>query len=68
MLEGILCGLIAFAAGYVLIMRMMARRADVLHGEFIKPEGRDVMGSARFPYWLALRALCGMSGSASGKV
>lgn len=46
MLEVILCGLIAFAAGYVSIMRMMARRADVLHGEFIHPEGRDRLVSA----------------------
>jgi hypothetical protein len=36
MFEGILLGLIVFAVGYTLAMRVMARRADVLHGEFIQ--------------------------------
>jgi fatty acid desaturase len=39
MLEGILLGLIVFAVGYTLAMRLMARRADVLHGEFIQNDG-----------------------------
>jgi hypothetical protein len=39
MFEGIICGFIVFAAGYTLAMRVMARRADVLHGEFIQPNG-----------------------------
>jgi hypothetical protein len=37
MFEGILLGLIVFAVGYALAMRIMARRADVLHDEFIQP-------------------------------
>jgi hypothetical protein len=37
MFEGIICGFIVFAVGYTLAMRVMARRADVLHGEFIQP-------------------------------
>lgn len=40
MFEGILLGLIVFAVGYTLAMRMMARRADVLHGEFIQSDER----------------------------
>jgi hypothetical protein len=39
MFEGIICGFIVFAVGYTLAMRVMARRADVLHGEFIQPDG-----------------------------
>jgi hypothetical protein len=39
MFEGVICGFIVFAAGYTLAMRVMARRADVLHGEFIQPNG-----------------------------
>jgi hypothetical protein len=39
MFEGIIGGLIVFAIGYTLAMRVMARRADVLHGEFIQPNG-----------------------------
>lgn len=35
MLEAILLGLIVFAAGYTVAMRGMARKANVLHGEFI---------------------------------
>jgi len=40
MFEGILVGLIVFAVGYTLAMRVMARRADVLHGEFIQSDER----------------------------
>lgn len=40
MLEGIILGFLVFVAGYVLLMRLMARRADVLHGEFIEDNGR----------------------------
>lgn len=40
MFEGTLLGLIVFAVGYTLAMRMMARRADVLHGEFIQSDER----------------------------
>lgn len=36
MFEGVLLGLIVFTVGYTLAMRIMARRADVLHGEFIQ--------------------------------
>lgn len=39
MFEGILFGFLVFAAAYVILMRVMARRADVLHGEFIQPDG-----------------------------
>lgn len=35
MFEGIICGFIAFAVGYGVLMRIMSRRADVLYGEFI---------------------------------
>jgi hypothetical protein len=38
MFEGIICGFIVFAVGYVGFMRLMARRADVLHGEFIQSD------------------------------
>jgi hypothetical protein len=40
MFEGILLGLILFVVGYTLAMRLMARRADVLHGEFIQADQR----------------------------
>jgi len=40
MLEGIIFGFVIFVAGYVMLMRQMARRADVLHGEFIQGHGR----------------------------
>jgi hypothetical protein len=36
---GILLGLIVFAVGYTLAMRVMAGRAD-LHGEFIQTDER----------------------------
>lgn len=39
-MKGILLGLIVFAVGYTLAMRIMARRADVLHGEFIQSDER----------------------------
>ena len=39
MLEAIVCGFVVFAVGYVALMRQMARSADVLHGEFIQPDG-----------------------------
>lgn len=38
MFEGIICGFIVFAVGYVGLMRLLARRADVLHGEFIQSD------------------------------
>jgi thymidylate synthase len=40
MFEGIIFGFVVFAMGYALLMRLMARRADVLHGEFIEGNGR----------------------------
>lgn len=40
MLEGIIFGFVVFVAGYVMLMRLMARRADVLHGEFIQGHSR----------------------------
>ena len=44
MFEAIVVGFIGFTAGYVALMRVMARRADVLHGEFIQPSGsRDAV-------------------------
>lgn len=36
--EGFVVGFIVFAAGYVLLMKLMVRRADVLHGEFIQSD------------------------------
>ena len=39
MFEAIVCGFVVFAVGYVALMRQMARSADVLHGEFIQPDG-----------------------------
>jgi hypothetical protein len=39
MFEGIICGFLIFAIGYAALMRQMARRADVLHGEFIQRDG-----------------------------
>ena len=39
-LRGILLRFIVFAVGYTLTMRVMARRADVLHGEFIQTDER----------------------------
>jgi hypothetical protein len=41
MFDAILLGLIVFAVGYTLAMRVMARKADVLHGEFIHSEERE---------------------------
>lgn len=35
MFEGIVFGFFVFALGYVGLMRLMARKADVLYGEFI---------------------------------
>jgi hypothetical protein len=46
MFEGIICGFIVFAVGYTLAMRVMARRADVLHGEFIQPSESRPAGTA----------------------
>ncbi len=46
MFEGIVCGFFVFAVGYVALLRVMARRADVLHGEFIQPDG---MGASHAP-------------------
>jgi hypothetical protein len=46
MFEGIVVGFFVFAAGYVVLMRVMARRADVLHGEFIQPTGPSSSVSA----------------------
>lgn len=39
MFEGIICGFIIFTVGYLLIMRITARQADVLYGEFIQSDG-----------------------------
>lgn len=44
MFESIVCGFIVFAIGYTNLMRLMARRADVLHGEFIHS---DIAGTAK---------------------
>lgn len=35
MFEAVICGFVAFAVGYTVLMRIMARRADVLYGQFI---------------------------------
>jgi hypothetical protein len=51
MFESILFGFLVFAGGYVVLMRVMARRADVLYGEFIQPNGPSP--SAAAPSWLA---------------
>jgi hypothetical protein len=39
MFEGIVFGFIVLVVCYVGFMRLMARRADVLHGEFIQRDG-----------------------------
>lgn len=41
MFEGIICGFIIFTVGYLLIMRITARQADVLYGEFIQSDGHQ---------------------------
>jgi hypothetical protein len=38
MFQPIFLGLIVFAVGYTLAMRLTARTADVLHGEFIQSD------------------------------
>ena len=43
MFEGIIFGFIVLAVGYVGFMRLMARRADVLHGEFIQRDGASTV-------------------------
>ena len=43
MFEGIVVGFIVLAVGYVGFMRLMARRADVLHGEFIQRDGASTV-------------------------
>jgi hypothetical protein len=40
MFKGLLFGFLVSAAAYVILMRVMARRADVLHGEYIQPDRR----------------------------
>ncbi|MDB5582226.1 MAG: hypothetical protein JWR80_7402 [Bradyrhizobium sp.] len=52
MFEGILFGFLVFAAAYVILMRVMARRADVLHGEYIQPDG--LKRNAAAPSWFAI--------------
>jgi hypothetical protein len=51
MFEGIVCGFLIFAIGYAALMRQMARRADVLHGEFIQ---RDCFQRPVAPSWFAV--------------
>jgi hypothetical protein len=41
MLENIVLGFVVFALGYVALLRVMTRRADVLYGEFILPPTAD---------------------------
>jgi thymidylate synthase len=41
MFEGVILCFAFFVVGYVLLMHLMARRVDVLHGEYIESIGRS---------------------------
>jgi hypothetical protein len=51
MLESILFGFLVFAAAHAILVRIMARRADVLHGEYVQPDGLNRNDATRS--WLA---------------